>query len=65
MESDKLKGYVMQGNGDKPEKDPQPQPSNPERQDEYTKDAPLKEDKDLPDLIEPEKDWDNKLKGSE
>ena len=53
----------MQGNGDKPQREPTPPPPpppeppspppEPDRRD-YTKDSPL------PDAIEPEKDWDRK-----
>jgi len=56
--SDKDKLYMQGGDREKPEQ-PQPRPDpSPDRRKDYTEDRPLREAEDLPDLIEPEKDWD-------
>ena len=56
--NDKNKWYMQNGGGEKIDRpEPKPDPS-PDRRKDYTEDRPLREAEDLPDLIEPEKDWD-------
>ena len=52
------KWYMQGGEKEKQEKPVPRQDPVPERRKDYTEDRPLRESEELPDLIEPEQDWD-------